>query len=238
MEAADIDLWHNDKNCGAMAGGLEWKDGFSAAKSTAPTKFCIPIIEGGKARAMRLLVPGDAPARKSNKKGAAVATDSSFSHNQLKLAQKVVGFYRKCSAVVHLEQKCTSANGANQVANQNLQVASSAAKEAEKTYEKAQYKVSTLKDLSIPTKAMTYGIKGFQHNVMCKRIEADALSFRQEHFFFLAELASTKVVLASLVSLAKVCLLSPPASLCAATAARPPLCPTLSPPVAFPADNG
>jgi hypothetical protein len=86
-----------------MAGGLEWKDGFSAATSRVLTKFCIPIIEGGKARAMRLLVPGDAPARKSKKNSAASGADFSL-QKQLELAQKVVGFYRTCSAVVHLEK--------------------------------------------------------------------------------------------------------------------------------------
>jgi hypothetical protein len=234
----DIELWKDDHNCGLMAGGLEWKDGFSAAKSRVSTKFCIPIIEGGKARAMRLLVPGDAPARKSKKNGAAAGADSHTPlDKRLELARKVVGFYRQCSAVAHLEKKCASANAANKAAGEALSKASNAAEEAERVFLKVEWDVSNKELLTIPDQIKAYSKNKLLHKEVCNRIRAGDLKFKNEHQAFLAELASTKAVLASLVSLAKV-RLSSPASSCAATAARPPLRPTLSPPVAFPAGNG
>jgi hypothetical protein len=111
------------------------------------------------------------------------------------------------------------------------------AEDAKRAFLNVNVEVSEKKFYTIPAQQEAYRVKERQHIKVCNRIQADALKFKNELQAFLAELASTKAVLASLVSLAKV-RLSSPASSCAATAARPPLRPTLSPPVTFPADNG
>lgn len=90
----DIADWRGEVNCKNMASGLTW------TQSDPDNKLCIPIVEDGANRALRL----DVPPPKNKRKLPTDDRKQEAGNRHLALSQTIVNFYRKCSAVYKLEQ--------------------------------------------------------------------------------------------------------------------------------------
>ena len=98
ISAGQIANWQG-ASCQAntgMVGDLTW-----SGKTALSDKMCIPVIEDGDLRALRLEVPALAAPRQAASAPAAV--QQTAAERQLEVARKVAEFFKSCSAVEYID---------------------------------------------------------------------------------------------------------------------------------------
>lgn len=181
--------WRGDKACNDMS-ALTW------TKSRGENKLCIPILEGGMSRALRLDVPAPANA-KPGAKTTAETRKVEAAALQIHIARSIVNFYKTCSAAVVLENARQTLLGKLEVLKRDeedldqsiLQLEAESKKLGIKTEEKSKQHTQLQENINQREQ---------KNSDQCKLTEAIAAALRVRTELFNTELTQASTLLSGL----------------------------------------